>query len=65
MSSSAESQGFALLDSRIQRWVWDAGWASLRDVQEQAIPALLPAQRDVILAAATAAGKTEAAFLPI
>lgn len=65
MSSSAESQGFALLDSRIQRWVWDAGWASLRDVQERAIPALLPAQRDVILAAATAAGKTEAAFLPI
>jgi len=37
----------------------------LRDAQEQAIPALIEADRDVIVAAATAAGKTEAAFFPI
>lgn len=41
------------------------GWTSLRDAQERAIPALLGADQDVIIAAATAAGKTEAAFLPI
>lgn len=53
------------MDSRIQRWIWREGWDSLRDAQEKAIPALLEADRDVIVAAATAAGKTEAAFLPI
>jgi ATP-dependent Lhr-like helicase len=34
-------------------------------VQERAIPALLAGDRDIILAAATSAGKTEAAFFPI
>ena len=63
--SSSESEGFSLLDSRIQRWIWMEGWTSLRDAQERAIPALLNADQDVIIAAATAAGKTEAAFLPI
>ncbi|WP_341648051.1 DEAD/DEAH box helicase [Thauera humireducens] len=37
----------------------------MRDAQEKAIPALIDADRDVIVAAATAAGKTEAAFFPI
>jgi len=37
----------------------------LRDAQERAIGPILAANRDVIIAAATAAGKTEAAFLPI
>jgi len=55
----------ALLDERIQRWVWSRGWTSLKDAQEEAIPILLDAQRDVIISAATASGKTEAAFLPI
>jgi ATP-dependent helicase Lhr and Lhr-like helicase len=41
------------------------GWTSLRDAQERAIPVLLEAQQDVIISAATASGKTEAAFLPI
>ncbi|MFG9735116.1 DEAD/DEAH box helicase [Pseudomonas aeruginosa] len=45
--------------------MWSEGWTSLRDAQERAIPALLGADQDVIIAAATAAGKTEAAFLPI
>ena len=56
---------FSLLDSRIQRWVWTQGWEVLRDIQEQAIPAILSADRDIIIAAATATGKTEAAFFPI
>lgn len=63
--SSSESVGFELLEPRIQRWIWSEGWTSLRDAQERAIPALLGADQDVIIAAATAAGKTEAAFLPI
>lgn len=64
-SSDAVSSGFYLLDERIQRWIWQKGWTILRDAQERAIPALVGADRDVIIAAATAAGKTEAAFLPI
>lgn len=59
------SSSFFLLDERIQRWVWEKGWTSLRDAQERAIPAIVHADHDVIIAAATAAGKTEAAFLPI
>lgn len=37
----------------------------MRDAQERAIRPILAAKDDVIIAAATAAGKTEAAFLPI
>lgn len=58
------SSSFHLLDERIQRFIWSAGWESLRDAQESAIPCILKADRDVIVAAATASGKTEAAFLP-
>lgn len=64
-NSEPLSSGFQLLDERIQRWVWQKGWTSLRDAQERAIPALIDANQDVVIAAATAAGKTEAAFLPI
>jgi ATP-dependent Lhr-like helicase len=63
--SSSDSSGFGQLESRIQRWVWAEGWTSLRDAQERAVPVLVNADQDVIIAAATAAGKTEAAFLPI
>lgn len=63
--ASSSSSSFGLLDERIQRWIWQEGWTALRDAQEQAVPALIEADRDVIIAAATAAGKTEAAFLPI
>jgi ATP-dependent helicase Lhr and Lhr-like helicase len=64
-SSSDESQAFYLLDERIRRWVWDQGWTALRDAQERAIPSILAGDSDVVIAAATATGKTEAAFLPI
>jgi ATP-dependent Lhr-like helicase len=63
MSASASSS-FHLLDESIQRFIWAEGWESLRDAQEAAIPLIVKADRDVIVAAATAAGKTEAAFLP-
>ena len=59
------SAGFRRLHELIQRWVWDQGWSDLRDIQERAIGPILDGGRDVIVAAATAGGKTEAAFLPI
>lgn len=58
------SSSFHLLDERIQKFIWAEGWESLRNAQETAIPLILKADRDVIVAAETAAGKTEAAFLP-
>ena len=64
-SASDASSVFELLHPRVQKWIWDQGWNELRDVQEQSIPAILDGVKDVLLAAATAGGKTEAAFLPI
>ena len=64
-SGQVPSSGFQRLHEHLQRWVWDQGWTELRDVQEKAIGPILDGGRDVIIAAATAGGKTEAAFLPI
>ena len=64
-SNSERSKGFDQLAEPVRRWIWDKGWNSLRDIQERAIPTLLNDDRDVIIAAATAGGKTEAAFLPL
>lgn len=58
------SQAFLRLDPRIQHYLWAEGWGALREVQERAIPLILPGDQDVIVAASTASGKTEAAFLP-
>jgi ATP-dependent Lhr-like helicase len=64
-SNSDESQAFFQLDERIRRWIWDQGWTALRDAQERAVAPVLAGDTDAIIAAATATGKTEAAFLPI
>ena len=61
----AHSAAFAQLDPRIQKWIWEKGWSELRDVQELAVPVILKGASDVVLAAATASGKTEAALLPM
>jgi ATP-dependent Lhr-like helicase len=60
----SNSSAFDLLSPGIQRYLWAEHWESLREVQEMAIPLILPGDRDVIVAASTASGKTEAAFLP-
>jgi len=52
------------LDSRIQRWLFQQGWSDLREIQKQAISPILAGDRDVLISASTAAGKTEAFFLP-
>jgi ATP-dependent Lhr-like helicase len=64
-SGDRPSFGFNRLHEHVQRWIWDQGWTDLRDIQERAIDPILNGGRDVIIAAATAGGKTEAAFLPI
>jgi ATP-dependent Lhr-like helicase len=62
---SSEPSSFDLLDPRIQRWIWSSGCTELRDAQDRAIRPILEGSDDVIIAATTASGKTEAAFLPI
>ncbi|PTL93695.1 DEAD/DEAH box helicase [Halomonas litopenaei] len=62
--SEAASSSYSLLDPHIQRWIWRQQWEHLRDVQEQAIPVVLAGEQDVLIGAATASGKTEAAFFP-
>lgn len=62
---SNTSSSFHMLDSRIQKWIWNQDWSSLKDIQESSIPIVLKRDGDVIISAATAGGKTEAAFLPI
>ena len=64
-SNSNPSIAFDLLADPVQRWIWDKGWGELRDIQERGIVALLNSERDLIIAAPTAGGKTEAAFLPL
>ena len=60
----SESHGFDRLHEGVQRWVWRQKWTALRDIQEKAIDPILDAGSDVVISASTAAGKTEAAFLP-
>ena len=52
------------LDKRIQKWLFHQGWSDLREIQKRAIAPILAGDRDVLISAATAAGKTEAFFLP-
>ncbi|MEM9803665.1 MAG: DEAD/DEAH box helicase [Cyanobacteria bacterium P01_D01_bin.56] len=63
--SPQPSSGFQQLHPGVQRWIWKQGWSTLRPIQEQTIPLILSREQDVIISAATAGGKTEAAFLPI
>lgn len=56
---------FDRLAPPLQRALWGLGWKDLRDNQLAAMPFILDTQTDVIVSAATASGKTEAAFLPL
>ncbi|NJK41577.1 MAG: DEAD/DEAH box helicase [Acaryochloridaceae cyanobacterium SU_2_1] len=64
-SSSTPASNFWQLHPQVQQWIWAQQWPALREIQELAIPPILAGDRDVIVTAATAQGKTEAAFLPI
>lgn len=52
------------LDKRVQKWLFNQGWPDLREIQKRAIGPILAGNRDVLISASTAAGKTEAFFLP-
>lgn len=56
---------FDKLARPIQKWVRDQGWRELRDIQARATHILCDSNADLIVAASTAGGKTEAAFLPL
>lgn len=55
---------FDLLQRDIKKYIFDEGWQSLRPIQEAAIKHVHNTEHNMILAAPTASGKTEAAFLP-
>ena len=55
---------FDRLDRRIQKWIFQQGWPSLREIQAKSVEPILACDSDVLISASTAAGKTEAAFLP-
>lgn len=59
------SRAYALYHPAVQRWIYNRGWDRLRDAQERAAELIITGERDVIIASATASGKTEAALLPI
>lgn len=63
-SEPRTSAAFESFHPGVQRWIWDKSWPHLRDIQEQAAP-VVASGRDVIITAATASGKTEAAWLPV
>ncbi|MCJ8315269.1 MAG: DEAD/DEAH box helicase, partial [Pseudomonadales bacterium] len=52
------------LDKRVQKWLFKQGWPDLREIQKKAILPILGGKKDVLISASTAAGKTEAFFLP-
>ncbi len=64
-ASNSDSSPFERLHPKVQQWIWEQQWSELREIQAKAIYAILDMDGDLILAASTAAGKTEAAFLPV
>ncbi len=64
-SEASKVRAFEALHPKVQEWIWKQGWAELRAVQSSAVVPILDGQRDIIISAATASGKTEAAWLPI
>lgn len=63
--SAASAGAFELLHAGVQRQLWRMGWTQLRPLQVESIRSILQSEDDLLLCAATASGKTEAAFLPI
>lgn len=59
------SSAFDKLARPVQKWIRQQGWGELRDIQVRSIQAICDSDTDLIVAASTAGGKTEAAFLPL
>lgn len=65
ISPVSSSEAFDALHPKVRQWIWQQGWQDLRPVQRAAIAPLVRGGFDTIISARTAAGKTEAAFLPL
>ena len=65
MTTPPAHDPFDRLAPPLQRWLWEQGWSGLRDAQLAALPLILDGRGDLVISAATASGKTEAAFLPL
>jgi len=59
------SSAFDKLARPVQKWIRQQGWRELRDIQARSIRTIYETNADLIVAASTAGGKTEAAFLPL
>lgn len=59
------SGAFERLARPVQKWIRGQGWSELREIQARAIEEICDGSHDLIVAASTAGGKTEAAFLPL
>jgi ATP-dependent Lhr-like helicase len=62
---SGQPPAFQRLDRKLQEPLYRIGWLELRPIQIEAIHEVLDGHGDIVIAARTASGKTEAAFLPI
>ena len=49
----------------IQEYMYRNGWPGLRPIQEEACRVIFDSDDHLLVAAGTAAGKTEAAFIPV
>lgn len=56
---------FERLAPFIQSYIYQNRWQDLRDIQKNAIPAIMDTDKHVLIMSGTASGKTEAALLPV
>ena len=65
MAPETTRKAFDRLHPSLQEALYRMRWTKLRPIQVGAIHEIFDGDGDLIIAARTAAGKTEAAFLPI
>ena len=58
------TNSFDLLNRELRFYIHEKGWPALTKIQNASIKAFFSTENNLILSAATASGKTEAAFLP-
>ncbi|MDR0389886.1 MAG: DEAD/DEAH box helicase, partial [Spirochaetaceae bacterium] len=59
------NNAFSRLAPFVREYIYEKRWDRLRDIQEAALAALLDGEDNILIAAGTASGKTEAAFFPV
>lgn len=58
------TDSYSLLNRDLKKYIFEKGWTNLTKIQDAAIKHIYKSENNLILAAPTASGKTEAAFLP-